>query len=121
MPPEKDTLQALYEDAREYVEVKLELTYLNFQQKLSEIVSSLTVVFVIAILALVVFAFLSVGLALLIGQYLNSIYAGFFIIALFFLIVLVCIAVFSQRLIKEPLTDFIIRRLNGSEKNAADE
>ena len=121
MPPEKDTLQALYEDAREYVEVKLELTYLNFQQKLSESVSSLTVVFVIAILALVVFAFLSVGLALLIGQYLNSLYAGFFIMALFFFIVLVGVALLSQRLIKEPLTDFIIRRLNSSEKNASDE
>ncbi|HRR24340.1 MAG TPA: hypothetical protein P5053_07995, partial [Bacteroidia bacterium] len=74
MPQEKNTLQTLYEEAREYVEVKLELTYLNFQQKLSEIVSSLTVVFVIAILALVVFVFLSVGLALLIGQCLNSMY-----------------------------------------------
>ena len=118
---EKKYAKDTYEEAREYVEVKLRLTYLNFSAKLSEIVSSLTVVFVIAILALVVLYFLSVGLALLIGQCFKQYVCRLFIMALFFCFLLIGVAVFFTRLIKEPLMDFIIRKLNSSEKNAADE
>jgi len=98
----------LYEKAENYTKTSLELLKLKTVSAVADVVSSLTSK--IAVGAVVAFftLFLNIGLSLWIGKELGEYYYGFFVIALFYLIVAIVMHKMHHKLIKTPIGNLII-------------
>ncbi|QSB26125.1 hypothetical protein [Flavobacterium sp. CLA17] len=98
----------LYEKAEDYAKTSLELIKLKTISAAADALS--TVTSRIAVGAVVAFftLFLNIGLSLWIGKELGEYYYGFFIIALFYLIVAIIIHKAQYSLIKIPIGNMII-------------
>ncbi|MBF4491888.1 hypothetical protein IRZ83_04485 [Flavobacterium sp. JLP] len=98
----------LYEKAENYTKTSLELLKLKTVSSVADVVSSLTSK--IAVGAVVAFftLFLNIGLSLWIGKELGEYYYGFFIMALFYLVVAIVLLKTQHKLIKTPLGNMII-------------
>ncbi|OXA78266.1 hypothetical protein SAMN05444397_101207 [Flavobacterium aquidurense] len=110
MEPNATTTENLnmYEKAENYTKTSLELIKLKTVSASADVLSSLTSK--IAIGAVVAFftLFLNIGLSLWIGKELGEYYYGFFIMALFYLIVAIVLHTAQHKLIKTPIGNMIV-------------
>lgn len=111
METPKSLIELLYEKIEEYGITTYELTKLKLLKTTAQVVPSLlsrlTVVFVISTFIL----FLSIGIALLLGEWLGKLYYGFFIIAVFYLVVGIVMHFYLHKWIKKPVADLIIKQV----------
>jgi len=107
----------LYEKAENYTKTSLELirlkTVLASADALSTVTSRIAVGAVVAFFTL----FLNIGLSLWIGKELGEYYYGFFIMALFYLIVAVILHKTQYKLIKTPIGNMIVSSILNDSKN----
>ncbi|PXY42333.1 hypothetical protein DMB65_03640 [Flavobacterium cheongpyeongense] len=107
----------LYEKAENYTKTSLDLIKLKTVSATADALS--TVTSRIAVGAVVAFftAFLNIGISLWIGKVLGEYYYGFFIIALFYLIVAILLHKTQHKLIKTPIGNMIISSILKDSKN----
>jgi len=98
----------LYEKAENYTKTSLELLKLKTVSAVADVLSTLTSR--IAVGAVVAFftLFLNIGISLWLGKVLGEYYYGFFIVALFYLIVAVVMHTLQHKIIKTPIGNMII-------------
>ncbi|MDR7370849.1 hypothetical protein [Flavobacterium aquidurense] len=98
----------MYEKAENYTKTSVELIKLKTVSAAADVLSTLTSK--IAVGAVVAFftLFLNIGLSLFIGKELGEYYYGFFIVALFYLIVAIILVKTQHKLIKTPIGNMII-------------
>jgi len=104
-------LQHLAEEAKEYVNVKIDLIKLNLAEKTSSIVADTAATLISAIIFLFFLFFASTGLALFLSSVIGKSYAGFLIVAGIYLIAGLVIWYSRAKLIQVPLMNAIIRQL----------
>jgi hypothetical protein len=92
-------VEDLSADTQEYIESLIDYYKLDAYKKSAKAISTLLRFFAFLSIFLMFFAFLLIGFALFIGELLNSIYLGFFSMALFNLIVLLFITTNGKKLI----------------------
>lgn len=117
MSETKNAFETLAENVREYVEVRVKLFLLDVQEKLVEIVASIALFLIVGLLATLVFVFGSIGLALLIGKWIGSYFAGFFIMAAANILLLLLVRANAMRWIKLPIMNFLLKKLNNSDNS----
>ncbi|WP_428231635.1 hypothetical protein [Flavobacterium sp.] len=98
----------LYEKAENYTKTSLELIKLKTVSSAADVLSTLTSK--IAVGAVVAFftLFLNIGISLWVGKLLGEYYYGFFIVALFYLIVAIVMYKAQHTLIKTPIGNLIV-------------
>ncbi|KQX15843.1 phage holin family protein [Flavobacterium sp. Root420] len=98
----------MYEKAENYTKTSLELIKLKTVSAVADVLSSLTSK--IAVGAVVAFftLFLNIGISLWIGKELGEYFYGFFIVALFYLIVAIVLLKTQHKLIKTPIGNMIV-------------
>ncbi len=98
----------LYEKAENYTKTSLELIKLKTVAAAADVLSTLTSR--IAVGAVVAFftLFLNIGISLWVGKLLGEYYYGFFIVALFYLIVAILMHTLQHKIIKTPIGNMII-------------
>ncbi len=98
----------LYEKAENYTKTSLELIKLKTVAAAADVLSTLTSR--IAVGAVVAFftLFLNIGISLWVGKVLGEYYYGFFIVALFYLIVAILMHTLQHKIIKTPIGNMII-------------
>ncbi|MFH6992433.1 hypothetical protein [Flavobacterium sp. FlaQc-48] len=98
----------LYEKAENYTKTSLELLKLKTVSAVADVLSTLTSR--IAVGAVVAFftLFLNIGISLWLGKLLGEYYYGFFIVALFYLVVAVVMHSLQHKIIKTPIGNMII-------------
>jgi hypothetical protein len=106
-----ENIEKLYEKAERYSKTTYELVRLNTIDKTSDIISSLAIVITILVIAAVFTLFINIGIALWIGQALNSNALGFFIVSGFYIIVGIIVFIKRNELIKIPLDNLIVSKL----------
>jgi hypothetical protein len=108
MEPNATTNENLFEKAENYTRTSLELVKLRTVSASADVLSTITSK--IAVGAVVAFftLFLNIGISLWIGKELGEYYYGFFILALFYLIVAVVLHKFQHSLIKTPIGNMVI-------------
>lgn len=79
--PTFTVIEELIENAKEYVDIKIELLKLKIADKAYMALSAIIALMVFGIILLLIFLFVNIGLALLIGDLLGKTYWGFFIIS----------------------------------------
>lgn len=104
-------IEKLYDKATLYAKTSYELVRLKAIDKISEIISSLAVVISIVFIVAMFTLFLNVGIALWIGQTLNNISLGFFIVSGFYVLLAIIVFIYRKKLIKEPIDNLIVGKL----------
>lgn len=104
-------IEKLYEKAENYTKTSIDLVKLKAIDKTSEIISSLAVVISVAFIVAIFTLFLNIGIALWIGDELNNMALGFFIVSAFYLIVGIIIFINRNSFIKVPIDNLIVGKL----------
>jgi hypothetical protein len=102
------------------VQTTFEICKYNTIYRSADLFSSIAVRLVLLGVFVLFSLFLNIGIALLIGEYLGQFYYGFFIMAVFYLIVGFIFILFQQVLIKNPVCNFMIKKIlnkNNDEQN----
>jgi len=108
--------ESLLYKTREYAETKADLLKLKVADKASDTVSDAASTMVVFIFGAFFLLTLSIGLALLIGEWLGKNYYGFFIVAGFYGIAGVIVKANRVNLVKTPVSNFIIGKILNSGK-----
>jgi hypothetical protein len=107
----------MYEKAENYTKTSLELVKLKTVSATADVLSTLTSRIAVGIVVAFFTLFLNIGLSLWIGKELGEYYYGFFIIALFYLIVAIVLHKTQHKLIKTPIGNMIISNILKDSKN----
>ena len=109
---EKERLDLFIEHAKEYTETRLDLISITIQEKFSGIASSIVFGIVIGVLGIIIFFFLSAGLAWWIGEKFHSASIGFFSMAGIYIVIGALIFMLREKLIINPTINFLMRKIN---------
>ncbi len=100
----------LFKRVTQYSKSSLELLQLKTIDKVSDVLSSLSLVFCMIILLAMFTLFITIGFGFLIGQLLNNTALGFFAVSLFYLLLALIVYVFRTKLIIIPVGNLIISK-----------
>jgi len=114
---DENKIEKLFEYLKEYVETRYQLGILNVQRKLSGILSSLTSIVVLGVLIIFIFLFGSIGAAIWLGLYFQNYFIGFFYISGFYILITIITYFNRERLIKTPLINALIKKINSDDEN----
>jgi tetrahydromethanopterin S-methyltransferase subunit B len=106
----KEKTEDIFDDLTNHLEARWNLGVLNAAEKTAGAISSAAAAIIIGAIALFVLFFLSLGLAWVIGQSLNNLAYGLFIVAGFY--ALIGLIVYAQRdnFIKIPVINAFIHK-----------
>ncbi len=104
-------LESLISQAGEYAETKAALFKMKIADKTSDTVSDAASSLVLLLFACSIILCISIGLALLIGEWLGKNYYGFFIIAGLYGIAGIIFYYNRNNLVKTPVSNFIITKI----------
>lgn len=111
MEKEKNSFEALFEKANDYLETRIELTKLKAVDKASDFVSSLTAKLIILFFIVIILLFASIATAFLIGNATGGLQYGFFIVAGFYLLLVLLLYIFRRQWLKTPILNSIIKSM----------
>ena len=114
---EKNKVEKLFTDVKEYAETKLDLAVLSVQDKGSDLLGSAASIIVIGIVILFVLLFLSLGAALIIGHCFHNPSMGFFLIAGVYILLGIIIYFSRKKLIKMPVVNALLKNINFHEED----
>src|SRR5215212_9578759 len=107
----KEETKDLFDHATDYLETFFNLTVINIAQKGINIASGVINGVLLIFLSLFAVLFAGIGLAWWVGNLVNSRAGGFFIVAGFFLLVMVCIIAMRKKTIFPFLRNFLTRKI----------
>jgi hypothetical protein len=115
-----ESIEKLISKAEVYSKTTLEICKYNTIYRSADILSSMAVRIVLMGVFVLFSLFLNIGIALMLGKYLGQFYYGFFVMAGFYILVGFVFILFQQELIKNPVSNFLIRKIlnkNSDEQN----
>lgn len=107
----KDSLNELIGSLKEYVETKVEIAKLQLADKAGTAVGSMISFIILLILVSLVVIFASISVAFIISEYYGKNYAGFAIVAGFYLLAAIIIYSGRDKLINRPVTNSFIKSM----------
>ena len=109
METKATNVEELFQKVKDYTDTRINLFKLKTISKGSGIVSSVLTLIIVMFLFIFVLICITIGFALLIGNWLGSYFYGFFIIAAIYLIVGVILISVRKKLIKAPISNALIK------------
>ena len=94
-----------------YVQIEIELFKLTIAEKLSKIIANFLAAMVVMGVLLLFILFVSIALAFLIGEWLEKMSAGFFIVSILYLLIGVISWYAREKLIRIPILNAILSQL----------
>lgn len=104
-------VEALFEEFKDYVSLRLQITQLKYSSKTSLVTSSVLTYMLISMVVFFFVLVLTIGIALWIGNLLGEWYLGFLIMAGIYLMLGLVIFTFRNRWIRIPLNNLIIKEI----------
>lgn len=106
----KEILNQMVEHLNEYLETQKEIIKLNTIKHTSATAGNIAAILLLALFLLVMYVFVNVGAALLLGQLINNLPAAFGYIGLINLGVAVILIIFRKQLVVRPIQNIIIKQ-----------
>ncbi len=111
MQENKDkNIEDLIEDAKGFLEARIEYTRLYLLEKVSKIFADLVTSTVVIVCFVLAFLFGSITLALYLSDVLNSFTAGFGCVSLIYILLAVVVYVLKDKYIEKAIVDIAIRK-----------
>jgi hypothetical protein len=111
MENQPNTIGALFQNAGEYLETRLDLLKLKAISKSSDAASSVVSGLAVVIIGFFALVLLNIGLALWIGELLGHSYLGFFAVALLYIILALIFHKFKDTWVKGPVSTMLIKKM----------
>ncbi len=92
-----------------YVDTKIELTKLELEEKLRDLISNTLHFFIIILLVSTFLLFLNVGISIIINTFFDNNYAGFLIVSCFYLIIVLFFVLDKKKTISTKITNNIFK------------
>jgi len=105
-------LENLSDDAKEYIKSEIAFYKLDIYKKFIKVNSLLIRLLLLGVLALLVFTFVAIASALLLGELIGSYYIGFFILSGGFLLLLLLVYLFSKPIVERKTISLFNKILN---------
>lgn len=105
----KNLVESLYDRTESYIKTSYELTKLKGVEAIAKIVTTLITKMSVVIVFILCALILSIGMALWLGELLEKVYYGFFIVGAFYLITGLVLLYFLQGWIRKPVSEMIIK------------
>lgn len=106
---EKPDLEQIVDEVKEYVETRSKISKLKAIDQGSKMAGSMVSGFIIVLIVLGLIAFLSVSAAFALSEWIGRAYSGFLIVAGFYFVLLILLALYKKRWIENPVTNAFIR------------
>ena len=106
----KGLVDEIVQEGKEYINTRYELTRLKLIDTTADALSTIITFFLILIVGLFFLFFLSFAVASYLSDIMNSAYAGHFIVAGFYLVVVGLVFIIKNKSIQFPLENFFIRQ-----------
>jgi hypothetical protein len=107
----KERADELFEHAGDYVETYYKLGLLKVTEKSTAAGSAIIASLLMAVLSIFFILFIGLGLAWWIGGMLDSMIAGYFIVAGVYLIIIICVGMMRKKIIDPFLRNFLVRKI----------
>lgn len=104
-------IEALYERVEKYSTLSLKLAKLKAVETASKVATTLISKLSVIVMLILFVLVLTVGIALFLGECLGKAYYGFFVVALFYLIVAIILHFFLHKWIKKPVSNLLISEI----------
>ena len=104
-------VEELADNAKEYINTRIESIKLNAAEKSSVIIANGVAKVVTAIFFLFFLGLASIALSFLVGEWIGRLWAGFLVVAGFYLLIGVIIWFARERLIRVPVMNALIHQL----------
>ena len=111
MENQSTPVESLIDRVKSYVETRIDLLRLKAIDKSSSFLSLLIAMLVVILVGFISIMMLSVGIALLLGEWLGKSYYGFFIVAGLYLITGLVLYSSREKLLKAPIANSMIKKL----------
>ncbi|HTE24556.1 hypothetical protein [Flavitalea sp.] len=107
----KERADDLLEHAGDYIETYYKLGLLKVTEKSTAVGSSIIAALLLTIFSILFVLFIGLGLALWIGGMLESIIAGYFIVAGIYLLIIVCVLMMRKKTIDPFLRNYLVKKI----------
>ena len=107
----KSKAENLTDHVGQYVETYIKLTALKATDKASGFASISVTGMLVCFLSFCILFFVGIGAALWVGELLNNVKAGYFIVAGFYILVTILIIGFHEKIINPWVRNFIIKKI----------
>ena len=97
---------------KDYINTRISLLKLKFAEGLSKAISNITAIIIVSVFILLFVIFLGIGAALFIAEITGSLYSGFIIVSGLFLIIGLISWWLRGKLIRRPILNAIISKIN---------
>ena len=104
-------IELLYKKAKEYADIHIELIKLNSIDKTADVLSSLVSRMVIFMFVVMFVLLVNIALSLYLGEVLGKDYLGYALVAAIYMVLIILINSFKDKLIKVPITNLVIAKL----------
>lgn len=104
-------IELLYKKAKEYADINIELIKLNSIDKTADVLSSLVSRMVIFMFVVMFVLLVNIALSLYLGEILGKDYLGYALVAAIYMVLIILINSFKDKLIKVPITNLVIAKL----------
>lgn len=98
-----ENFELLKKDVLSYVNTKIDYLQLRALKKITKLSSRLINVILLSVIFILFIVFASTGAAILIGNHLEDMSYGFFIVAGFYLLILIFILLFGRALLRKQI------------------
>ncbi len=106
-----DTLQQLVEELKKYAELQKDYVELHLVEKLTILVSTLLLFFILLVLGITALFYLSLTLAYVLEPHVGGLVESYALITGCFLLLFLFVVLFRKRLIVRPLVHFLANLL----------
>lgn len=111
MSTSKSLIELLFEKIEEYGKTNYELIKFKLLKTTAIIVPSLISRLVVVLVFFFFALILSIGISIFLGELLDDLYIGFFIVAAFYLVIGILLYFFLYNWIKKPIGDSIVKQI----------
>ena len=101
----------LIDKIKEYVEVRKDLVILTAADKASHLAANCVTGLIFGICGLFILIFVSFAFGYLISERMGDTYSGFFIVAGFYLLIAVIVALIKDKYLEKPLVNTLIKKM----------
>jgi uncharacterized membrane protein (UPF0182 family) len=108
---EKVKIEEVTDNLKEYINTRYEILLLKAGEKTANIASQLSVAILLLFSFILFIIFLSMGAGYYVSDLLHSTYAGFMIVAGFYLLLIIVVLLVRKGMIMKPMRNKIIREL----------
>ena len=108
----KAKAEQLTEDIGGMLDTYYKLAVIKTAEKATSVSTGLLTVLIISLVSLSIFLFIGIGLSVWMGELLNSTIAGYFVVALLYIALLMLFIALRKKIVHPVIRDLIVRKLN---------